>query len=193
MENVVKTDRRILRTKQAITKSFLELFSEKDFEQITINEIAERANVNRGTIYLHYSDKYDLLDKCIEDHINELISLCTKRENPSVSQGMVQEPKPIFDYFHDNFPFFSAMFSNQRVFLFREQLLNFISVNLMVKMKKPDNQPDIDLELKAQFMASAFIGIVEWWIRHQMPHSTQFMADQVKSLFENNQVYPANK
>lgn len=56
MENAVKTDRRILRTKQSITKSFLELFSEKDFEQITINEIAERANVNRGTVYLHYSD-----------------------------------------------------------------------------------------------------------------------------------------
>jgi hypothetical protein len=39
-------------------------------------------------------------------------------------------------------------------------------------------------------MASAFIGIVEWWIRHQMPHSTQFMADQVRNLFEKNQVYP---
>lgn len=132
METTVKTDRRILRSKQSIIKSFLELFSEKDFEQITINEIAERANVNRGTIYLHYSDKYDLLDKCMEDHINELISLCTKREALKDNQGMVQDPRPIFDYFRDHFPFFSAMFSNQRVFLFREQLLNFISVNLMV-------------------------------------------------------------
>ncbi|WP_025694100.1 TetR/AcrR family transcriptional regulator [Paenibacillus durus] len=137
MENAVKIDRRILRTKQSITKSFLELFSEKEFEQITINEIAERANVNRGTVYLHYSDKYDLLDKCIEDHINELISLCKKREANPGSQGMVQEPKPVFDYLRDNFPFFSAMFSNQRAFLFRERLLNFISVNLMDKMERP--------------------------------------------------------
>ncbi|WP_025690777.1 TetR/AcrR family transcriptional regulator [Paenibacillus zanthoxyli] len=190
MDNAVKTDRRILRTKQSITKSFLELFSEKEFEQITINEIAERANVNRGTVYLHYSDKYDLLDKCIEDHINELISLCKKREANPVSQGMVQEPKPVFDYLRDNFPFFSAMFSNQRAFLFRDRLLNFISVSLMDKMERPDNRPVIDNELKAQFMASAFIGIVEWWIRHQMPHSTQFMADQVRNLFEKNQVYP---
>jgi AcrR family transcriptional regulator len=190
MESVVKTDRRILRTKQSITKSFLELFSEKDFEQITINEIAERANVNRGTVYLHYSDKYDLLDRCIEEHINELISLCHKREDDSLKHAMVQEPKPIFDYFREHFPFFSAMFSNQRAFLFRDQLLKFISVNLMVKMERPDNTPIIDNEIKAQFMASAFIGIVEWWIRHQMPQSTQFMADQVRNLFENNQVYP---
>ncbi|MDR6880346.1 TetR/AcrR family transcriptional regulator [Bacillus sp. 3255] len=190
MDSIVKTDRRILRTKQSITKAFLALFSEKDFEQITINEIAERANVNRGTVYLHYKDKYDLLDTCIEDHINELISLCKNRETDTVSQGMVHDPKPVFDFFRDNFPFFSAMFSNQRVFLFREQLLNFISVNLMMKMKRHDNKPDVDSELKAQFMASAFIGIVEWWIRHQMPHSTQFMADQVRNLFEKNQIYP---
>lgn len=186
MESVVKTDRRILRTKQAITKSFLELFTEKAFEHITINEIAERANVNRGTVYLHFSDKYDLLDTCIEDHINALISLCKKDDR--VSRGMVQEPKPIFDYLHDHFPFFSAMFSNQRAFLFRDQLLKFISVNLMAKLDKLDNTPIIDNEIKAQFMASAFIGIVEWWIRHDMPQSTQFMADQVRTLFENNQL-----
>ncbi|MDR6551584.1 TetR/AcrR family transcriptional regulator [Paenibacillus qinlingensis] len=188
MESVVKTDRRILRSKQSIKKSFLELFSEKDFEHITINEIAERANVNRGTVYLHYHDKYDLLDKCIEEHINALITLCTNREANQVSEGIVQDPKPIFDYFHSHSPFFSAMFSNQRVFLFRDRLLKFISTNLMVKMEKPGTPPDIDIEIKAQFMASAFIGIVEWWILHNMPHSTQFMADQVRNLFENNHV-----
>lgn len=190
MENSVKTDRRIIRTKQSITKSFLELFSEKDLEQITINEIAERANVNRGTVYLHYSDKYDLLDKCIEDHISELISLCKKQEANPVSQGMVYNSKPVFDYIRDHFPFFSAMFSNQRASLFRDRLLHFISASLMDKMEGPDNEHVIDNELNAQFMASAFIGIVEWWIRHQMPHSRDFMADQVRKLFKKNQIYP---
>jgi Transcriptional regulator len=185
MDNAIKIDRRILRTKQSIKKAFLELFSEKDFEQMTINEIAERANVNRGTVYLHFTDKYDLLDKCIEDHVNELISLCKKREDNTISSD---GSKPVFDYLSAHFPFFSAMFSNQRVFLFRERLLNFFAVHLMVKMDSPDHK--IDKELKAQFMASAFIGIVEWWIRHRMPHSTQFMADQVRDLFEKNQVYP---
>ncbi|MBP3963142.1 TetR/AcrR family transcriptional regulator [Paenibacillus lignilyticus] len=186
MNNSVKTDRRILRSKQSITKAFLELFAEKDFELITINEIAERANVNRGTVYLHYSDKYDLLDHCIDDHMNELISLCKNRETGVSSQGMVQEPKPVFDYLRDHFPFFEAMFSNRRVFLFRDRLLRFITVNLMDKMEHPDHLPAIDKELKAQFLASAFIGVVEWWIRQQMPHTTQFMADQVKHLFEKN-------
>jgi len=145
--------------------------------------------VNRGTVYLHYSDKYDLLDKCIDDHINELISLCMIRETNPVSQGMVHEPTPVFDYFRDNFSFFSAMFSSQRAFLFRDRLLHFFSASLKDKMKRLDETLYIDSELNAQFMASAFIGILEWWIRHEMPHSTPFMADQVRKLFEKNQVY----
>ncbi|EST11938.1 TetR/AcrR family transcriptional regulator [Sporolactobacillus laevolacticus] len=190
MEHAVKIDRRILRTKQSITKSFLELFSEKDFGEITINDIAERANVNRGTIYLHYADKYDLLDKCIEERINELISLCKNREVDEVNQELIHESKPFFDYLKDNFPFFSSMFSNQRVFVFRDRLQHFISVSLMEKMNKLGNKSDVESELNAQFMASAFIGIVEWWIRHQMPYSTNFMADQVRKLFEKSQIYP---
>lgn len=190
MEHTVKIDRRILRTKQSITKSFLELFLEKDFEAITINDIADRANVNRGTIYLHYTDKYDLLDKCIEEHINELVSLCKRWEVNEVNIELIHEPKPFFDYLRDHFPFFSSMFSNQRVFVFRDRLQQFISVSLMDKMNKLGNKSDVESELNAQFMASAFIGIVEWWIRHQMPHSTDFMADQVRKLFEKNQIYP---
>lgn len=184
MENAVKTDRRMQRSKQAITKAFLELFQKKEFEQITINEIAERANVNRGTIYLHYADKYDLLDKCVEDHVNEMISLCKKREANSSGQGMVNEPMPVFEYLRDHFQFFFAMFSNQRVFLFRDRLLHFLSVNLMEKMDSGAEDTVADKEIKAQFLASAFIGIVEWWIRHRMPHSAAFMVEQVKHLFE---------
>lgn len=48
MDTATKIDRRILRTKESINKAFLGLFSEKEFDQITINDIAERANVNRG-------------------------------------------------------------------------------------------------------------------------------------------------
>ncbi|NGY75686.1 helix-turn-helix transcriptional regulator [Bacillus megaterium] len=43
---------------------------------MTIQDIADKANVNRGTIYLHYMDKYDLLDKMIEEHMNNLEELC---------------------------------------------------------------------------------------------------------------------
>jgi AcrR family transcriptional regulator len=71
-----KVDRRIAKSQEAIKKAVIELMSEKNFDDITIQDISDRANVSRGTIYLHYVDKYDLLDKLIGEHINEMRELC---------------------------------------------------------------------------------------------------------------------
>jgi len=73
-------DRRIEKSRQAIMDAFTKLMLEKDFEKITINEIAELANVNRGTVYSHYVDRFDLLNQCIENHINKLFETCQARE-----------------------------------------------------------------------------------------------------------------
>ncbi|MFE4709850.1 TetR/AcrR family transcriptional regulator [Paenibacillus sp. NPDC056722] len=190
METTTKTDRRIVRTKEAINKAFLELFSEKELEQITINDIAERANVNRGTIYLHYSDKYDLLDKCIEEHLLRLINFCSTNESGQGITFLVTDLTPVFHYFAENYLFFSAMLTNHRTSVFPGRLQHFMSANLKEKLAKQNLQSGIDTELNAEFMASAFIGILEWWITNDMPHSPQFMAEQVRKLYEKNEVFP---
>lgn len=192
MTSGVKIDRRIIKTKEAINRAFLELFAAKELEQITINEIADKANVNRGTVYLHYTDKYDLLDKSIEDHLNNLISFCGDHHSDTRRTGVAaveEELVPIFEYLAEHFLFFSAMLFNHRTSLFRERLQQFISVSVKEKLDQQDVQNEINNELNAQFMTSAFIGILEWWIRQEMPHSPRYMADQVRRLFEKNEVY----
>ena len=51
-------DRRVRRTKQLIKQSLIELMHEKPFKDITVKDITERADLNRGTFYLHYVDIY---------------------------------------------------------------------------------------------------------------------------------------
>ncbi|GIO16590.1 hypothetical protein J19TS2_61450 [Cohnella xylanilytica] len=69
-------DRRVKKNQTAIMNALMYLIAEKEFDKITINDIAERADVNRGTVYSHYSDKYDLLDKCIENQLIHLVEMC---------------------------------------------------------------------------------------------------------------------
>ncbi|WP_205669450.1 TetR/AcrR family transcriptional regulator [Brevibacillus formosus] len=185
MATVTKIDRRVIRTKEAITKAFLDLFTQKDLEHITINEIADRANVNRGTVYLHYNDKYDLLDKLIDDHLNKLTSLC----DPDGKTPLASELLPVFVYIRDHFLFFSAMLSTARAAVFRKQLLEFVSLRVKEKLDRHNTYSGIDCELNAQFMASAFVGIVEWWIQRRLPHPPEYMAEQMRQLFEKNEVY----
>lgn len=56
-------DRRITRTKLAIRDALVTLIKEKGFDALTVSDIVTRANINRGTFYLHYKDKFDLLEQ----------------------------------------------------------------------------------------------------------------------------------
>ena len=58
-----KTDRRVVKTKNAIFKAFVELLNEKDINQITITDVAKRANINRKTFYNYYSDINDVMEE----------------------------------------------------------------------------------------------------------------------------------
>jgi len=60
-----KNDPRVLRTRQLIVDAFISLTSEKDFNQITVRDIAEKATINRATFYAHFEDKFELLHSTI--------------------------------------------------------------------------------------------------------------------------------
>lgn len=65
-------DLRIKRTQKAIKESFFALIEEKDFEHISVKDITERAMISRNTFYLHYEDKYDLLNKICDELMRKL-------------------------------------------------------------------------------------------------------------------------
>lgn len=193
MEARNKTDRRILKTKEAISKAFLELFTEKEFDRITINDIADRANVNRGTIYFHYSDKYDLFNKCVEDLLNKMILSCTfsksTREKITEPTEATEALKALFDYIEDHFLFFSSLLSYHKTSLFRDCMLQFIMATIQKQIDMGGINQGMDKELITHHSASAFVGTVEWWIRNEMPHSPEFMAQQLLNLFARNQIF----
>lgn len=61
-----RVDPRVKRTRNLILQAFSELLAEKGFAEITVQDIADRAEVNRATFYAHFPDKYALLQFSIE-------------------------------------------------------------------------------------------------------------------------------
>ncbi|MDO5294286.1 MAG: TetR/AcrR family transcriptional regulator [bacterium] len=74
-KEIKKADRRIGKTKQSIRDAFLSLLIEKPIAQITVKELAERANVNRKTFYMYYANIHDILDKTENEIIEQLLDL----------------------------------------------------------------------------------------------------------------------
>lgn len=72
-------DLRIRRTQGAIKIAFFELLDEKSFEHISVKDITDRALISRNTFYLHYADKYELLNRVCDDLIRKLFFRVSKQ------------------------------------------------------------------------------------------------------------------
>ena len=74
MEQVKKEDLRVRKTRKAIHNAFKEMICEMDYDQITIKELTQRAQINRKTFYLHYASLDDLLEEFQEEIADHFIS-----------------------------------------------------------------------------------------------------------------------
>ncbi|WP_079914852.1 TetR/AcrR family transcriptional regulator [Paenibacillus sp. 32352] len=176
-----KVDRRIIKTQEAIKKAVLELMSEKNFDEITIQDISDRADVSRKTIYLHYTDKFDLLDKLMEEYIDKLRNIsetaCEMEWKPAT--------QICFEYLESHYLFFSTMLANKGAPYFRSRFLEYQIEAFKNELRKTNERhSEINEEVIVHFVASAYVGVVEWWLRNGMPCPPRVMAEQVGTLFE---------
>jgi len=66
-----KLDPRVRRTRQLLQQALIELMAEKSFQALTVQDIAERATVNRVTFYAHFEDKHALLEYTVREMIKQ--------------------------------------------------------------------------------------------------------------------------
>ena len=71
----ISEDRRARRSRKLLKQGFMDLLREKGFSRISVRDITERADVNRGTFYLHYPDTAALMRSVEEDMLNEAQAL----------------------------------------------------------------------------------------------------------------------
>src|SRR5580698_7668194 len=71
---VETTDPRILRSRRMLMEALVKLLAHKEFDDISIQEIADEATLNRATFYLHYPDKNALLQAMTKARFNDLIA-----------------------------------------------------------------------------------------------------------------------
>jgi AcrR family transcriptional regulator len=67
-------DPRIVRTRKLLQQALVKLMKEKEFDAISVQDIAEEATINRATFYDHYPDKFALLECTVGTRFNELLA-----------------------------------------------------------------------------------------------------------------------
>ena len=174
-------DRRIQKTRQLIMDTFISLLAEKGFEKITINDIAERANINRGTVYLHFVDKFDLLDKCIQTYVDLLLNHCANSADARLDASAFQS---IFEYLEKNFTIYKLLLGKEGFGIFSNRLYAITAQTVTEVIGIKSENHAFSNGVTTHFLASGFIGVLEWWINNSMPCSVQQITEQLMFLLE---------
>ncbi|MNW23968.1 DNA-binding transcriptional repressor AcrR [compost metagenome] len=176
-------DRRIVRSRQMIMQAFIELLGEQDFERITIQGIADRANVNRGTVYLHFTDKYDLLEQSVETYLMMLADSCVLEEEAAteLSRDLLIRT---FTYLKEHAAIYGVLITNKGIPTFRHRMTQMIERNITVVVNHMKLETDIHRDVLAQFLSVSVTGLIEWWVVQSMPYTPEEMVEQMTKILE---------
>jgi AcrR family transcriptional regulator len=182
----LKNDRRSLRTRKMLWEALIALIQEKEYAEITIQDIADRANVNRVTFYLHYRDKRDLLESSVEVIFNDLNSKITPLTGENFRldippEGMVM----VYRYIAENAAFYRIILGENGIpFLVNRfrKYLSELTIQRFQLLTTPKGQGRVPLEIVAEYAAGSIIGLINWWLENNMPISPEEFAHQTLLL-----------
>lgn len=191
-----RLDPRVRRTRQLLRKALWELIPEMGYEAITIQDIADRATLNRTTFYLHYRDKADLLYQGIEDVFSEFTSrdpIVSPRDDRLSVEGTRNAIIHDFEHFAENFDFYQAMLGRHGVWGFFFQLQEYLYAITARRLEAALGElpaGPIPTDFVLNYIAAAYLGMIRWWIKHEMPYSPEEMASRLVWIY-NSGIYKA--
>ncbi|MFD1064883.1 TetR/AcrR family transcriptional regulator [Oceanobacillus locisalsi] len=180
-----KIDRRIVKSQKAIREAFLDALLEKGFENITVKDITEQADLSRKTFYLHYIDKYDLLDKIMDEHLKQLREICEQKKD----KGLVEGTIIWFAYFEKHKAFFTSLFQSANTVSFRHRLLHFVMGEIDKKLSESSLNQQIDRQIAVKFLGTAVMGVLESYVLEEISGDMQQVAKQVGEMISTHLSY----
>ena len=184
-------DRRKRKTRIAIQNACIQLLQEKEFDAITISDIAERADINRATFYLHFIDKHDMLDQ-FEQEIMDAISanfttdFATAMSIEEIIQSRYEPLVKVFSVIQDKTDMIDLLFQTKGV---RSIHTRFHTIALKMFDSKfthqQRNTPFQSPELFISVIVSTMIGIAHYWINSVDPKTPESLAIDLITIIIN--------
>lgn len=181
-----KIDRRVRRTRNQLGDALRELIIEKPYETITIQDITDRADVNRATFYLHYGTKDELLVTSLTELFDELVTqIGAKAEGLPPWESMVHA-QVLFEHVDENFALYQAVLGQNGLGYVMHQILTYIATHeeqeLKAYVKNAAATIPLPIPIMARHVAGSIFALASWWVENNRPYSPEEMAQMLLQL-----------
>ncbi len=157
-------DLRVRRTRHLLQQAFMELMAEKDFQAITVQDIAERAMVNRATFYDHFVDKYALLTASITEMFKKALHAAVSEAFEYTTANLRQLIVTVYDFMEYVHGHCSPQ-NKPLLLLIESQITGLIAEVVLTWMrhKRPDSLRRVPPEMVAASASWAIYGTALYW------------------------------
>ena len=182
MENI-KIDRRIQRTRQLLLDALVALILEKGYEEITVQDIIDRANVGRSTFYAHFQDKEDLFLSGFENLRDQFEAhLLGGGSEPNNPWGL---SLILFEHVQSSQRLFKAMMGKQSRGGMTQHFNRYLTALLRSHMNSQmpaKAREQVPPEVMAQVLVSTLTALITWWLDNDLPYTAERMNQMYVAL-----------
>ena len=156
-----KTDRRTLKTRRAICNALAQLLAEKELHKVTVQEIADLAEVNRVTFYKHYLDVYDLYDKLENEVLTDLGLLILRLQELNENEFFAE----LIGYIYENSTVFKMIFSPNSTCQMRDKFSRIME-GLLRQMQKEEGTSLSDeyIDYFSRYRVQGSLSVISKWV-----------------------------
>src|SRR5215467_1957520 len=181
--SAVPGDRRVRRTQATLQRALIDLVQERDLSQITVADVADRADVSRSTFYDHYQDVHELAEAActsmLDDMFRSVLAIYAARAHPSA-----EDPDPALTAFFTHFAEHATLYRSLLGPTGSARIIEHVRLALTGDTPPPDTagSPDFPLDVPAAFVAGALLGVAADWLQRGCPRTPLEMTILTKPL-----------
>lgn len=187
-----RVDPRVLRTRALLRSAALELAAERDVESLTIADIAERATVNRATVYQHYKDRDALLLDAMEEEIGQLAHAAARCPLTHPADHTPAELVELFRHVEANATLYQRMLGPSGAARFINELRGLLAQEVEAQLRDERAEemeaPAVQAlaQLRAHYLAGAFVGVFTQWVSAPVRPTADQAAQEVWALLRGS-------
>jgi AcrR family transcriptional regulator len=170
-----KPDERTRRTRERLGNALLELILEKPVQNVTVQEVLDRASVGRSTFYLHYRDKEDLLLSQLERFLETMSTLLSVRQERSYRVVPVAE---MFAHIAEGTKLYRTLADSGHLKDFYDLAQGYFARGIekrLTESKHLPNLPPHELDARAAALAGSVLSLLRWWLDRGAKESPRAM------------------
>ena len=169
-------NKKIEKTKANILEALLLLLQHKEINEISIRELTETAHIHRNTVYIQYTDIYDILAEVEENMCRKVKEMTDGMEPTQLKENLEAVLESVFEYLYQEREKCGLIMRYRGSVSSGKGLVESIFVKYLNAFPNTFNEASVEFQVQFYYCTTGAMGIVRYWMEHDFKESPKRMA-----------------